>query len=340
MLRNRGVASRSRGPLAACVLAFVACLPAFGGLWPDRFGGFTRVSSAPVAIAADQALWDECGLEEAERAEFTAAKGGKLSATAWRFRDSTGAFAAFHWQKAPDAQPSTLGKLAAASGTDTWLALGNYLLRFTGVRPQPVDLQALSGGLARLEQSPLPTLASSLPAQDMLAGSRRHVIGPAALERFAPRFPAALAGFRFGAEAHLARYPAPGGEMTLVVFSYPTPHIAREQEAAFQAWPGAMVKRSGPLVAVIASPTDADAAEKLLFRVRYAAEITWNERVPTRRDNVGDLILNIFTLTGILLVFALVSGVAFGGLRAVARRWFGWTPESENMITLDLSSEK
>lgn len=329
-----------RARLAVCVLALAVSVPAFGGLWPDRFGGFTRVSSAPVAVAVDQALWDECGLQEAERAEFTASKGGKLTATAWRFQDSTGAFAAFHWQKAPDAKLSGLGKLAAASGTDAWLALGNYLFRFTGSRPEPADVQALSGGLARLEQSPLPTLPSSLPAQDMLAGSRRHVIGPAALERFAPGFPAALAGFRFGAEAHLARYPAPGGEMTLVVFSYPTPHIAREQETAFQGWPGAMVKRSGPLVAVIAAPKDANAAEKLLSRVRYAAEITWNERVATRRDNVGDLILNVFILIGILLLFALVSGVAFGGVRTLARRWFGWTPESENMITLDLSNEK
>jgi hypothetical protein len=74
--------------------------------------------------------------------------------------------------------------------------------------------------------------------------------------------------------------------------------------------------------------------------VRYEAEISWNERVPTRRDNIGDLILNIFSLTGFLLVFALVSGLAFGGSRAMARRFLGWSPASENVITLDLSREK
>lgn len=340
MLRFRGVSSNWRARLSGCVWALLVCLPASGALWPDGFGGFKRVTLAAAAPTADQALWDECGLEETEQAEFTTAKGGKLVATAWRFKDSTGAFAAFHWRKAPNARPSALGKLAAEAGADVWLALGNYLFQFNGARPKPADLNALISGLARLEQSPWPTLPTRLPAQDMVANSRRHIVGPAALERFAPQIPSALAGFRFGAEAHMARYSAAGGEMVLAVFSYPTPHLAREQQSAFQKLAGAMVKRSGPLVAVIASPADANAAEKLLSRVRYEAEISWNERVPTRRDNIGDLILNIFSLIGFLLVFALVSGLAFGGLRATARRFLGWSPESENMITLDLSDEK
>lgn len=340
MLRLRRLSSNLRALPLGCLLAFLLSLPASGALWPAGFGGFTRVTSAPAAPTADQALWEEYGLQETEQAEFTAAKGAKLAATAWRFNDSTGAFAAFHWRKAPNARASALGKLAAEAGADLWLAFGNYLFQFSGARPKPADLQALLGGMARLEQSPLPALSTRLPAQDMVANSRRHIVGPAALERFAPQIPSAMAGFRFGAEAHLARYRAAGGEMVLAVFSYPTPHIAREQESAFQKLAGAMVKRSGPLVAVIAAPADANAAEKLLSRVRYEAELSWNERVPTRRDNIGDLILNIFSLTGFLLVFALVSGLAFGGLRAMARRFLGWSPESENVITLDLSREK
>jgi len=326
--------------LAACLLALAASLPAFGGLWPDRFGSYTRVEAAAAPPAADKALWDEYGLEEAEHAKFTAANGGKLAATAWRFRDSTGAFSAFYWQVPAAARPSTLSKLAAEAGPDLWLAHGNYLFHFAGARLESADLQGLVEGLARLEQSPLPTLPSSLPVEGMVPNSSRHIIGPVGLERFTSQFPAALAGFRFGAEAQLARYRAPGGEMTLVVFSYPTPHIAREQESAFQKLQGAMVKRTGPLVAVIVSPNDPNAAEKLLSKVRYQAEITWNERVPTRRDNVGNLILNIFLLIGILLAFAIVSGLIVGGLRALARLLFGWKPDTERIITLDLSSEK
>ena len=49
----------------------------------------------------------------------------------------------------------------------------------------------------------------------------------------------------------------------------PTPQIARQQTAEFQKISGAMVKRAGPMVAVILSPSNADAAEKLLSLIRY-----------------------------------------------------------------------
>ena len=65
-----------------------------------------------------------------------------------------------------------------------------------------------------------------------------------------------------------------------------------------------MVKRSGPLVAVIVSPPDPDAAERLLGQVRYQAEVTRDEYVPTRRDNIGNLVINVFILIGLLLSFA------------------------------------
>jgi len=65
-----------------------------------------------------------------------------------------------------------------------------------------------------------------------------------------------------------------------------------------------MVKRTGPLVAVVPAAADPDLAERLLGGIRYQAEITRNEYVPTERDNMGDLLLNICILTGILAAFA------------------------------------
>ena len=75
-----------------------------------------------------------------------------------------------------------------------------------------------------------------------------------------------------------------------------------------------MVKRSGPLVAVILAPPDPDAAERLLGQVRYQADVTRDEYVPTRRDNIGNLVINAFILIGILLAFSLVSGLGVGRL--------------------------
>ena len=61
-------------------------------------------------------------------------------------------------------------------------------------------------------------------------------------------------------------------------------------------------------------------AERLLSQVRYQAAVTLDEYVPTKRDNIGNLVVNAFSLIGILLAFALVSGLAVGGFRAFRRR--------------------
>ena len=50
------------------------------------------------------------------------------------------------------------------------------------------------------------------------------------------------------------------------------------------------------------------------------AQVTRDEYVPTRRDNIGVLVINAFYLIGILLAFAVVSGIAVGGWRAFRHR--------------------
>ena len=180
----------------------------------------------------------------------------------------------------------------------------------------------------------MPTLPDYLPSGDLVPNSERYVLGPEALARFAPGIPPSVAAFRLGAEAQLGAFRGPGGEMRLVIFNYPTPQIAIQQYEAFVKLPGVVAKRTGPLVAVVLAPPNADAAEHLLAQVRYQGAITISERVPTQRDNIGDLIVNAFELIGILLVFALVSGLAFGGARAFRRRGKG--ADRDAMIVLDL----
>jgi hypothetical protein len=123
--------------------------------------------------------------------------------------------------------------------------------------------------------------------------------------------------------------------MVLTIFNYPTPQIAAQQADGLGKIPGAEVKRSGPLVAIILSPPDPDAAERLLAQVRFRAEVTLDERVPTLRDNIGNLVVNAFILTGLLLAFCVVSGLAVGGSRIVLRR-FRKGEEPEALTTLHL----
>ena len=88
-------------------------------------------------------------------------------------------------------------------------------------------------------------------------------------------------------------------------------------------------------MALVLSPADADYAERLLAGVRYQAQVTRDEYVPTKRDNIGNLLLNACILIGILLAFSVVSGLALGGFRAFMKRGKKG-PEADAMITLDL----
>lgn len=303
-------------------------------IWPDQFGAFTKQGAQPVAVS-DRAVWEEYGFEEGEQAEFGSGQ-ESFRATAWRLKDPTGALAAFQWQRPEGAVPSELGKLAAEANGVTVLVFGNYLFRFEGRKPELPELATLFDRLPRLDQSALPALTDYLPTENLVPSSERFIIGPASLEKFEPRISPAVAGFHYGAEAQLGKFNSPGGQMGLAIFSYPTPHIARERLAEFQKLPGAMAKRSGPLVAIIFSPPDANAAERLLSRVRYTATLSWSEYIPSKRDNIGDLILTVFTLIGVLLLFALAGGLAVGGVRFLSRVWTGQSKSDEPMITLHL----
>ena len=314
------------------LLTFLAA--AHAAILPDQFLGAAR-SSVKQAVIADRAVWEEYGLEEAETAVYGVAP-QTFSVTAIRLKDPTGALAAFQWQRRAGSAASEIGEHAAEEASGVFLQFGNYVLRIEGRKPAVVELAPLLHALPQLDQSPLPLLPGYLPTQGRVANSERYVLGPASLEKFESRIPPSVAGFHFGVEAQLGTFDSAGGQMQLAIFSYPTPHIARERVEAFQALPDAMAKRAGPLVAVILAPPNADAAEQLLSLVRYKASLSWSEYIPSRRDNIGDLILNIFILTGVLLLFALVSGLAFGGLRVLIRRVWSKGQAPDPMIMLHL----
>lgn len=300
-------------------------------LWPEQFGQYQKVSSRATALT-DRPVWEEYGLQQAEEADYSSGT-DKFRARAYRMKDPTGAMAAFQWQRPPGAQPSKLANLAVETTDGAMLAYGNYLFEFRGYKPQATELAALFDRLPRLDQSALPTLPGYLPSKDLVANSERYVTGPESLAKFAPGIPPSVAAFHLGAEAQLGRYHTGRADMELAIFSYPTPQLARERTEAFRKLAGAMVKRAGPLVAVVLAPKDPDAAERLLSAVRYEAELTLSQYVPTRRDLWWDLLLNIFLLIGILLIFCAIAGLAVAGWRI--RR-----PAGEPMIMLHLEDRR
>lgn len=299
----------------AALLVPGLCLAA---IWPESIGPFHRTSASP-ASPADRPLWDEYGLKESETATYENGP-TRFTGTAYRLQDTTGSLAAFDWQRPAKSTPSKIANLAAETADSLLVVHGSYLLWFEGYKPATAELAGVTQSLLNVDTTSLPVLPSYLPLQDRVANSERYVVGPTGLQKFNSGIPPSVAGFHFGAEAQLGIFHSPKGELTLAIFNYPTPQIAMQKVGDFEKLPGAVAKRTGPMVAVVLSPPDPDFAERLLSGIRYQAEVTRDEYVPTRRDNIGNLLLNAFILIGILLAFSVVSGLALGGFRALMRR--------------------
>jgi hypothetical protein len=302
---------------------------------PDDFAKYHRTSATPVTLT-DQALWQEYGFQQGEKATY---EGGdeKFTVTAWRLQDATGALGAFDWQRPADAVKSSLAELAAQTDDGLLVVHDNYLLFFAGYKPDNAELIALAAGLKNVDTSPLPTLPGFVPTAGLIPNSERYVLGPAGLAKFAPGISPGTAGFHVSAEAQVARFHTAAGEMTLAVFEYPTQQIARQRLEDFNKTPNVMAKRSGPLVAAVLAPSSNDAAEALLAQVRYKANLSMDEYVPTKRDNIGVLVINAFELIGILLIFCAVSGFAYGGWKLFRRKKGA---EQDAVITLHIADSK
>jgi hypothetical protein len=82
-------------------------------------------------------------------------------------------------------------------------------------------------------------------------------------------------------------------------------------------------RRTGPILEVVSGAIGSSEAQALLNSVNYEAEVTWDEATSVSpRNNIGNLILGIFALIGIILLISIIFGVFFGGLRILVKRFF------------------
>ena len=317
------------------ILAILAT-SAHAELLPERFGNYTRDAMKPITVA-DRPIWDEYGFDAAEQATYKSGT-NRMEATAYRLKDPTGALAVFEWLRPAEATPLKLAAYAAAYGNSSLILMGNYVLSFEGNRPTPADLKQIFIYLPKYDQSSLPSLRNNVPVNHLIANSERYVLGPAALQKFEPRIAPSLAAFHLGAEAQLARYQTKNGESQLAIFTYPTPQMARERLDAFQKIAGVIAKRSGPLVAVIVSPPDADDAERLLSQVKFEPEIIWNQKIPEPQGNAGDMLMGISVLSAVLIGLSVLFGFFLGGFRVALAR-FGIGSARETFTSLHIRKE-
>src|SRR5260370_4929519 len=222
------------------VLTFVRIPSGNAAICPEQLGPAHRISAAPADPATNPEIWKEYGLQATERADY-----GGFRATAYRFKDATGAFAAAQWLQASDPKTTTLG---------------NYVIGCAGQCPPTAQLNEwlAASQTPRLSRAAYPSLDTYLPLNNLTAGSKRYIYGPAALAQFEPRIPASAVAFDFSTEEQLAKDRTPKGAATLAIFSYPPPMMARQQVTEFEKLPGSSVKRTGVLIAVVFPDQPAD----------------------------------------------------------------------------------
>jgi len=321
--------------------------PPASQILPASFGGWQLVgtpaaSSDPsVADPVNTPVLEEYGFHDFETATYTREDGRKLNLKAARFADASGAFGAYTYYQTPQMLLEQIGDQAASLNERVLFYRGNILIDAVFERLSAMSAAELRELAASLPLPPgetrnLPTLHAYLPHPSFVKNSVKYVLGPIALERVKSPISAELVDFGRGAEVVLGNYNASGGQATLMLISYPTPQIAadhlRRIEAAsrqnFEASPNSggnaqpmYQKRTGPIVVVAQGPLSVSEAKSLLAAVNYDADVTWNENTFfTKKDNLANLLVNVIVLCFIIIGFALVVGVAFGGVRILAKR--------------------
>lgn len=318
---------------------------------------WTRVDARELESLAGEeaAVLREYGCLRAETAAYQ--KGAtRWQVTLFRMQDRTGAYGAHSLLRG--AGP-TLPVGEAGTRTAARLAFyqGNYFVWADPLADQDA-LGALEQVLARLPEqvASLPILHTFLPAAGRVRGTEQYFLGPAALARvFAPAS-GDWVGFAYGAEVQLARYRNSDGEATVLLISYPTPQIAAERLRAFERLfnlnddgdclrPSMFARRMGTLVAFVSGPKTAAEAAPLLDGIRYQTQVSWSDPSdPRAAFNWPHTLLNLFVGTGLILLFTLLSGVAYALIRLALKRYFPGLlfdrPSDSDMIIFKLEGPR
>ncbi len=323
---------------------------------PSAFAGWqitqlAQVSDNPAAAdPANASLLKEYGFTDLARVTYTREDGRKLTVKVARFQDASGAYGAFTFYQTPEMQTQQIGDQGASLNERVLFYRGNLLVDAVFERLSAMsaaELRMLANALPRPAgtSASLPSLMGYLPKQ---SSSIKYIVGPLGLEKNGAPLPAQYVDFGRGAEVVLGNSKVSAGTATLMVVGYPTPQIAASQlkqvESAQQAHSlqgPIFARRTGPLMVLVGGSISKGDAESLLSSVNYDADVTWNERTPTRRDNVANLIVGVILLAAIVCGLSVLAGVAFGGFRVAVKRLLPGRvfdrPEQLEIIALHLS---
>jgi hypothetical protein len=334
--------------LLAGILLLAGLAAAAQQLLPPSFAGWTGTvqpglsplaaigsdHQAGVTVSQGSSALPEYGFVSGENGTYQ--KGAEsMRVDVYRMKDPSGAYGLLTYLRVPEMTHAKLATHSFVSNGEALILTGNLVIDVHGreLQRRATDLKALARDVgAHAEGGALPTLWQELPAQRLVPGSDRYVLGPRTLDQIFPIAIGSSVGFNAGAEAEVARYRAGKGEATLLLVDLPTPQIATHtlsQLAGQYDVNGSKPGASSPLYArrlmttlviVTGAPTGADATT-LLNQVQSSEVLTWNQPVlKGKQADIGTIVVGTIVGTGAICAFSIIAGLAFGGFRLAVKR--------------------
>jgi len=334
---------RLRFLLFMALLSFAATPVAGQGILPNSFAAWVLdASTPPEALSAGvtrvpQSVLAEYGWVQTESRQYLRGKSG-LTVFLHKLKDASGSYGLYSFLRTPDMPRAELAEHSSMSQDRALVVIGNLVVEVRGkdLARLHQDLKALVAAVSPQAQSGLfPTISDHLPRHGLIERTDHYVLGPAGLYQFLPVASEDWLGFSQGAEAELARYRAGGHEITLLIADFPTPQAAQKKLAELQqklnlnkanpasGVPALYARRSLTLLAIVSGAQTQAEADALLQQISSTAEVTWNEpNFELTQPGIGAVIYGAIIGTGIVCAFAVISGIAFGGVRLAVKRIF------------------
>jgi hypothetical protein len=357
---------------------FLPAVPARAqGILPSSFGGWSGNVQAglapPMLQSGDSGAANAAALQETARREYGFVSGEnadykrgseEMRVNLYKMKDPSGAYGLYAYLRTTDMPRANFTEHSSMSREHALVLIGNVVVEAAG-RDLPKNGAALKTLVAAVaphsESGLLPTIGDRIPTKGFIDRSDKYILGPSTLNQFFPLADGDWLGFSQGAEAETAKYRVNGHEIDFVIADFPTPQTAAKKLAELQKQfnineskgvndsRGAgsakplYAKRAMTLVAIVSGATTKKEADAVLDQLESGTQITWNE--PTfefKEPGIGVMIVGAITGTGVICLFAIIAGLAFGGVRLVVKRATNRVfdrPDQVQVLQLGLSSK-
>ena len=347
------------------------------GILPGSFAGWSGNTKPGVAeptiyngdkigsltAQQTQAAMKEYGFVSGENGEYS--RGSEtLQVNLYTMKDPSGAYGLYSYLRTTDMPRAEFTEHSAATGKHAVMLTGNLVLEVDSndLAKHKADIKQLVAAVSpHAESGLLPTIGDRIPTKGFIDRTDKYVLGPSTLNQFFPLADGDWLGFSQGAEAETAKYRVNGHEVDFVIADFPTPQTAAKKLAELQKQfnineskgvsdsRGARsakplyAKRAMTLVAIVSGAATKKEADAILDQLESGTQITWNE--PTfefKEPGIGVMIVGAITGTGVICLFAIIAGLAFGGVRLVVKRATNRVfdrPDQVQVLQLGLSSK-